>query len=93
MKKLIAILMVVMLMASMTVTAHAVTPTIKVDMPEISKMQFDIKLDKDVEKAIKNYVAEWVKKIDFLRLSSTLVTDVEVPKNCHKCEYTHICKA
>lgn len=69
MKKILAILLAVLLIAGMAIPAFAVTPRMNVpDMPEVSKVKFDIKLDKNLDKAIESYVAEMVKKIDFSKI-------------------------
>ena len=69
MKKILAILLAVLLIAGMAIPAFAVTPQMNVpDMPEVSKVKFDIKLDKNLDKAIESYVAEWVKKIDSFKI-------------------------
>ena len=69
MRKFIAILLAVMLVAPMTVTAHAVTPKLNIpDVPQISNIKLDIKLDESMEKAIENYATKWVEKIDFSKI-------------------------
>lgn len=69
MRKIFAMILAVMLVASMAVTAHAATPKLKVpDMPEISNIKIEVKLDETTEKAIENHAAEWVKKMDFSKI-------------------------
>ena len=66
MRKFIAILLAVMLMASMAIPAFAVTPALKIPkVPQISSIKFSIKLDEKLANAVKNAGAEAVKKIDF----------------------------
>lgn len=66
MKKIIAILLTLVLVLSIPVTAHAVTPKLDIPkVPQISKIKFEVKLTETTEKAIENRAAEWVKKIDF----------------------------
>lgn len=46
MKKILAIILAVMLIASMVIPAYAVTPSFKVpEVPQISKIKFDIKIE------------------------------------------------
>lgn len=57
MKKIIAILLVVLLILSMAVPAYAVTPALKIpDMPEISNIKIEAKMD---DQAYKNAVRAW----------------------------------
>ena len=65
MRKFIAILLAIMLVASMAVTAYAATPALNIKVPQISSIKFDVKLDEKLEKAVANAAAEAVKKIDF----------------------------
>ena len=71
MRKFIAILLAVMLVASMTVNAHAATPKLNIKVPQISSIKFNIKLDEKLEKAVANAAAEAVKKIDFSGIEFT----------------------
>ena len=45
MKKIITILLAVMLMASMTVTAQAVTPRLNIKVPQISSIKITPRID------------------------------------------------
>lgn len=45
MRKIIAFILAVMLIASMTIPAYAVTPSYKLDVPQISKIKLDIKIE------------------------------------------------
>lgn len=65
MRKIIAIALAVMLVASMVVPAFAATPKLNIKVPQISSIKFDVKLDEKMEKAVANAAAEAVKKIDF----------------------------
>lgn len=48
MKKILAILLAVMLIASMTIPAYAATPSLKVpDVPQISKIKFNVTMGED----------------------------------------------
>ena len=65
MRKIFAIILATMMVVSMAVTAHAATPTLKIKVPQISKIQFNIKLDETTENGVDNAITEAVKKIDF----------------------------
>lgn len=68
MKKIIMLIAAIMLVASMTITAYAVTPTLNIhDMPEISNIKITVNLDKNLENAVENHVNNWFKDhpIDF----------------------------
>ena len=66
MRKIIAIALAVMLVASMVIPAYAATPALKTpNVPQISSIKFNVKLDEKLEKAVANAAAEAVKKIDF----------------------------
>ena len=65
MRKFFAILLAVMLVASMAVPAFAYTPKLNIKVPQISSIKFNIKLDEKLENAVANAAAEAVKKIDF----------------------------
>lgn len=70
MRKIIAILLAIMLIASMAIPAYAVTPKLDIpDVPQISNIKLDVKLDADMEKALGDYIAEWIKKIDFSKIN------------------------
>lgn len=59
MKKFIAIVLTVMLMASMTVTAQAATPKLNIKVPQISSIKIQPKIDEAVyENAVKSWMAE-----------------------------------
>ena len=46
MKKILAILLAVLLIASMAVPAYAATPKMKVpDVPQVSRIKFDVKIE------------------------------------------------
>jgi len=45
MRKIIAFILAVMLIVSMAIPAYAVTPSYKLDVPQISKIKFDIKIE------------------------------------------------
>lgn len=46
MKKILAIILAILLIASMAVPAYAVTPSFKIpDVPQISKIKFNIKIE------------------------------------------------
>lgn len=70
MKKIITIVLALMLIASMAVPAYAVTPTFQIpDMPEISKIKIEVKLDDKVaENAVKAWLKEHPIKIDFSKI-------------------------
>ena len=58
MKKFFAILLAVMLVASMAVPAFAATPALKIpNVPQISKIE--IKLGETTKNAIANHVNKW----------------------------------
>ena len=65
MRKIFAIILATMMVVSMAVTAYAATPTLNIKVPQISKIQFNIKLDEKLEKAVENAGVEAAKKIDF----------------------------
>lgn len=65
MRKILAILLAIILVASMVVPAFAATPTLNIKVPQISSIKFTVKLDENLEKAVANAVSEAVKKIDF----------------------------
>ena len=71
MRKIIAILLAVMLVASMVIPAFAATPKLNITVPQISSIKFNIKLDEKLEKAVANAAAEAVKKIDFSGIEFT----------------------
>ena len=71
MRKIFAIILAIMLVTSMAVTAYAATPTLNIKVPQISKIQFNIKLDETTNKAVDNAIAEAVKKIDFSGITFT----------------------
>lgn len=64
MKKIFAILLAVMLIASMTVSANAVTPKLDLDLPEIPDISGSVKVE--VSRA---FADNWIKahpfKVDF----------------------------
>ena len=68
MRKFIAILLAVMLVASMVVPAYAATPKLNIKVPQISSIKFNVKLDEKLANAVKNAGAEAVKKIDFANI-------------------------
>ena len=69
MKKIIMLILAIMLVVSMTITAHATTPKLNIpNVPQISKIKIEVKLDENMEKAVENNVAEWIKKIDFSKI-------------------------
>lgn len=73
MKKIIVLALAVIMIMSMTVTASAVTPTFKIpNVPQISNIKFDVKLDETTENAIENHVSKWFAehpiKIDFSKI-------------------------
>ena len=67
MKKIIAILLSLVLVLSIPVTAHAVTPTFQIpDVPQISNIKIDVKLPEGVaENAVQKWFAEHPIKFDF----------------------------
>lgn len=70
MKKIIILTLVMMLIVSMAIPAYAVTPKLDIpNVPQISNIKLDVKLDTNMEKALEDHVAEWVKKIDFSKIN------------------------
>ena len=66
MRKIIAIVLAVMLVASMVIPAYAATPALKIpNVPQISSIKFTVKLDDKLEKAVAFATAEAAKRIDF----------------------------
>lgn len=67
MKKIFAILLAVMLIASMTVTTHAATPKLDIDLPEIPDISGSVKVELS-----DNFWDNWFKanpiKIDFSKI-------------------------
>lgn len=67
MKKIFAILLTVMLIASMTVSAYAVTPPLNVpDLPEIPNISGSVKID--VTPTVNKWLDEHPFKIDFSKI-------------------------
>lgn len=71
MRKIIAFLLAVMLIASIAVTASACTPKLNISkVPQISSIQF--KLNEALENAVEMHTADWVNKwvtsIDFSKI-------------------------
>ena len=64
MKKLICILFALMLIASMTVTTHAATPKLEIDMPEIPDISGSVKVEIP-DTVWDNWFKEHPFKIDF----------------------------
>lgn len=63
MKRIITFMLAVMIIISMTFSVCAATPAIKIpNIPQISNINFNIKLDKTVETGINNYVKDWFTK-------------------------------
>ena len=69
MKKLICILLALLLIGTMTVTAHAATPTLQIPkVPQISKIKIEAKLDEQVyENAVQKWFADHPIKLDISR--------------------------
>ena len=70
MRKIFALILAVMLIASMAVNASACTPKLSIPkVPQISSIKLEPKLDEDLETAVdnqvENHVSKWVSKIDF----------------------------
>ena len=71
MRKIIAFLLAVMLIASMAVTASAATPKLNIPkVPQISSFQFkpNEALENAVEKHTADWVSKWVISIDFSKI-------------------------
>ena len=66
MRKIFAILLAVMLIASMTVSAYAATPKLNIDLPEIPNISGSVKID--VTPAVNKWLDEHPFKIDFSKL-------------------------
>ena len=66
MRKIFAILLAVMLIASMTVSAYAATPKLNIDLPEIPNISGSVKID--VTPAVNKCLDEHPFKIDFSKL-------------------------
>lgn len=66
MRNVFAILLAVVLMASMTVSAHAVTPKLNIDLPEIPNISGSVKID--VTPAVNKWLDEHPVKIDFSKI-------------------------
>lgn len=67
MKKIFAILLAVMLIASMTVSAHAVTPKLDLDLPEIPDISGSVKVEIP-DTVWDNWFEEHPFKIDFSKI-------------------------
>lgn len=70
MKKIFAILLAVMLIASMTVTTHAATPKLDIDLPEIPDISGSVKdsIKIDVTPAIDSWLDEHPFRIDWSKI-------------------------
>lgn len=67
MKKIITIALALVLMASMTVTTHAATPKLDIDLPEIPNISGSVKVD--VTPAVNKWLDEHPVKIDFSKIT------------------------
>ena len=63
MKKLICILFALVLIVSMTVTTHAATPKLNIDLPEIPDISGSIEID--VTPAVNNWLDEHPFRFDW----------------------------
>lgn len=66
MRKIFAILLAVMLMASMTVSTYAATPKLNIDLPEIPNISGSVKVD--VTPAVNKWLDDHPFKIDFSKI-------------------------
>lgn len=66
MRKIFAILLTVMLIASMTVSTYAATPKLNIDLPEIPNISGSVKID--VTPAVNKWLDEHPVKIDFSKI-------------------------
>lgn len=66
MRKIFAILLTVMLIASMTVSTYAATPKLNIDLPEIPNISGSVKID--VTPAVNKWLDEHPIKIDFSKI-------------------------
>lgn len=71
MKKIITIALALVLVASMTVTTHAATPKLDIDLPEIPNISGSVKDNIEIEVS-DNFWDNWFKehpiKIDFSKI-------------------------
>lgn len=67
MKKIFAIILAVMLIASMTVSVHAVTPKFDLDLPEIPNISGSVKVEIP-DTVFDNWFKEHTFKIDFSKI-------------------------
>ena len=75
MRKIFALILAVMIVMSMTVSASACTPKLKIPkVPQISGIKFEVKLDENLEKAVGNHANKWVGKIDFSKIALSGIT-------------------
>lgn len=74
MRKIFAILLAVMLIASMTVSAYAVTPPLNVpDLPEIPNISGSVKID--VTPAVNKWLDEHPINIDYSKIKLPIKID------------------
>lgn len=66
MRKIFAILLTVMLIASMTVSTYAATPKLNIDLPEIPNISGSVEID--VTPAVNKWLDEHPFKIDFSKI-------------------------
>lgn len=74
MRKIFAILLAVMLIASMTVTTHAATPKLDIDLPEIPDISGSIKVEIP-DTVWDNWFKEHPIKIDFSKIKLPIEID------------------
>lgn len=73
MRKILAVILAVVVIMSMSVTAYAYTPKLTVPkIPQISNIKFEVKLDKSTASAVEDqassHVESWMKNIDFSKI-------------------------
>lgn len=73
MRKIFAILLTVMLIASMTVTTHAATPKLDIDLPEIPNISGSVKVD--VTPAVNKWLDDHPINIDYSKIKLPIKID------------------
>lgn len=73
MRKLFAILLAVMLMASTTVSTYAATPKLNIDLPEIPNISGSVKVD--VTPAVNKWLDDHPINIDYSKIKLPIKID------------------